>query len=310
METYAGYSENADWNVGRVLDAIEEMGELENTRRDLDLGRQRRQHGGHALGNVQRDDDAERDPVDARAADGPPLQARRPRGLGRRPHGPALRGRLGVGEQLPLRLGQAGRLPPRRDAEPARRPLSERDLRSGLGARALHACDRHRPDRARARGHPRPDARRRDRAGAAARVHVRRLALRRRRARAAHAAVLRGRREPGDVQGRLVARDAPAAHPLAARPRGAAALRPRLEPGRRPGRALLPARRLRPGEEPRRPASGEGRGAAEALLGGGGALPGAADPRRARRPSTGSCPRSRRCRRSRTADGSRTSPPG
>ena len=27
----AGYSENADWNVGRVIDAIEEMGELENT---------------------------------------------------------------------------------------------------------------------------------------------------------------------------------------------------------------------------------------------------------------------------------------
>ena len=31
METYAGYSENADWNVGRVLDAIEETGELDNT---------------------------------------------------------------------------------------------------------------------------------------------------------------------------------------------------------------------------------------------------------------------------------------
>ena len=31
METYAGYSENADWNVGRVLDAIEEMGELDDT---------------------------------------------------------------------------------------------------------------------------------------------------------------------------------------------------------------------------------------------------------------------------------------
>jgi arylsulfatase A-like enzyme len=31
METYAGYSENADWNVGRVLDAIEAMGELDNT---------------------------------------------------------------------------------------------------------------------------------------------------------------------------------------------------------------------------------------------------------------------------------------
>jgi arylsulfatase A-like enzyme len=31
MEVYAGYSENADWNVGRVLAAIEEMGDLDNT---------------------------------------------------------------------------------------------------------------------------------------------------------------------------------------------------------------------------------------------------------------------------------------
>jgi arylsulfatase A-like enzyme len=31
MEVYAGYSENADWNIGRVIDAIEEMGELDNT---------------------------------------------------------------------------------------------------------------------------------------------------------------------------------------------------------------------------------------------------------------------------------------
>jgi arylsulfatase A-like enzyme/uncharacterized membrane protein len=31
MEVYAGYQENADWNVGRLLDAVGEMGELENT---------------------------------------------------------------------------------------------------------------------------------------------------------------------------------------------------------------------------------------------------------------------------------------
>jgi arylsulfatase A-like enzyme len=31
MEVYAGYSENADYNVGRVIDAIEELGELHNT---------------------------------------------------------------------------------------------------------------------------------------------------------------------------------------------------------------------------------------------------------------------------------------
>ena len=31
MEVYCGYQENADWNVGRVLDAIEDLGELDNT---------------------------------------------------------------------------------------------------------------------------------------------------------------------------------------------------------------------------------------------------------------------------------------
>jgi arylsulfatase A-like enzyme len=31
MEVYAGYQENADMNVGRVIDAIEEMGEIDNT---------------------------------------------------------------------------------------------------------------------------------------------------------------------------------------------------------------------------------------------------------------------------------------
>ena len=31
IEVYAGYEENADWNVGRLLDAIEELGELDNT---------------------------------------------------------------------------------------------------------------------------------------------------------------------------------------------------------------------------------------------------------------------------------------
>ena len=31
MEVYAGYSENSDYNVGRVIDAIDELGELDNT---------------------------------------------------------------------------------------------------------------------------------------------------------------------------------------------------------------------------------------------------------------------------------------
>ncbi|WP_290707453.1 MULTISPECIES: arylsulfatase [Gordonia] len=31
MEVFAGYSENADWNVGRLLDAVDELGERDNT---------------------------------------------------------------------------------------------------------------------------------------------------------------------------------------------------------------------------------------------------------------------------------------
>jgi arylsulfatase A-like enzyme/uncharacterized membrane protein len=31
MEVYAGYQENADWNVGRLLDAIDELGDLDDT---------------------------------------------------------------------------------------------------------------------------------------------------------------------------------------------------------------------------------------------------------------------------------------
>ncbi len=31
MEVFAGFSENADWNVGRLLDAIDEIGDLDNT---------------------------------------------------------------------------------------------------------------------------------------------------------------------------------------------------------------------------------------------------------------------------------------
>ena len=31
MEVFAGYSENADWNIGRLIDEVETMGDLDNT---------------------------------------------------------------------------------------------------------------------------------------------------------------------------------------------------------------------------------------------------------------------------------------
>ena len=180
-----------------------------------------------------------------------------------------------------------------------------RDLPTGCCAEHFtHVIDVAR--RARARGHPGADARRRDRAGACtgSRSPTR---CPTERAGAAHAAVLRGGRQPGDVQGRLVARDAPAAHPWLLDPE---ALRTSARAGTptttRSSSTTCPTTSPRRRTWPTAPR--EGRGAAEAL-GRGGALPGAADPGRAR-PSTGSCRRSPRSRSSRTAARSRTSPPG
>ena len=224
METYAGYSENADWNVGRVLDAIEEMGELDNTLVIWIWGDNGASMEGTLSGTFN----------EMTTLNGIPLTTEQQMGLlfkhggleawGGELHGPALLVGVGVGEQLPLRLGQAGRLAPRRHAQPARRPLPEGDRRPGRPAQPLHARDRHRTDRARdRRASPRPT-----RVDGIEQEPLHGFTFAdslsdAERARAAHAAVLRGGRKPGDVQGRLVARDAAAAHPMAARPRGAAA---------------------------------------------------------------------------------------
>ena len=310
METYAGYSENADWNVGRVLDAIEEMGELDNTLVIWIWGDNGASMEGTLSGTFN----------ELTTLNGIPLTTEQQMGLLFKHGGleawggdlvaPHYAAAWAWASNCPFDWGKqvASHLGGTRDPLVVRYPTRIADP-GALRSHFTHVIDIA-PTVLEIAGHPGPDARRRDRAGAAARVHVRRLALRRRRARAAHAAVLRGRRQPGDVQGRLVARDAPAAHPLVARPRGAAPLRARLGPRRRPGRALLPARRLRAGEEPRRRAPGEGRGAPQALLGGGGALPGAADPRRALVLLRDRAARSPRSRSSRTAGGSRTSRPG
>ena len=146
----------------------------------------------------------------------------------------------------------------------------------GLRSQFTHVIDVA-PDHPRARRHPRARHGRRHRAGADARHLVRGVAHRRRRARAPHPAVLRDHRQPGHVQGRLVARDEDRAHPVGAHARCAQAVRAgRLGPGRGPGRAVLPARRLLAGEGPRRRPPREGPGAQGPVLGGGRAVQGVA----------------------------------
>ena len=258
MEVYAGYSENADWNIGRIIDAIDEMGELENTVVIWIWGDNGASMEGTLTGTFN----------ELTTLNGIPLTPEQQMGLlfkhggleawGDDQLAPHYSAGVGLGRQRPVRLGQAGRLAPRRHAEPDGRALAERHRRRGRGSQPLHARDRRRRDDPRPRRDPDARLDRRRRAAAVRRRHLRRLVLGRGRAGAAHAAVLRDPRQPGDVQGRLAARAAAAADPVGPRSGEAAHVRPGLESRRRARRALLPARRLHAVEEHRGRPSGEG----------------------------------------------------
>ena len=248
MEVYAGFSENADHNVGRVIDAIDELGELENTLVLWIWGDNGASMEGTITGSFN----------ELTMQNGIPLSDEMQLQLSERyggidawggaDDGPALLGGVGVGGQHAVSVGKAGRLASRRHPQPARRPLARADHRRRCAADAFHPRDRHRPDDPRHHRDPDADAYRRDRAAADARRHVRRFADRRERPRASHPAVLRDDRQPVDVQGRLVAVDEDRADPVGPDARCDQALRPRrVGPRRRSDRAVLPARRLHPG---------------------------------------------------------------
>ena len=111
MEVYAGFQENADWNIGRLLDAVDGDGRARQHARDLHLRRQRREPGGHDHRLLQRADDAERDRPDRRAAALADRAVRRARRLGHRRVRAALRVRLGVGRER-ARSSGASSAPP------------------------------------------------------------------------------------------------------------------------------------------------------------------------------------------------------
>ena len=203
MEVYAGYSENADWNIGRIIDAIDEMGELENTVVIWIWGDNGASMEGTLTGTFN----------ELTTLNGIPLTPEQQMGLlfkhggleawGDEQLAPHYSAGVGLGRQHPVRLGQAGRLASRRHAEPDGRALAGRHQRRGRGSQPLHARDRRRRDGPRARRDPDARLDRRRRAAAVRRRHLRRLVLGRGRAGAAHTAVLRDPRQPGDVQGRL-----------------------------------------------------------------------------------------------------------
>ena len=124
MEVYAGFSENADHNVGRVIDAIDELGELDNTLVIWIWGDNGASMEGTVTGSFNELTMQNGIPL----TDEMQLQLSERYGghgrLGRRDHGAALRGGLGVGRQHALPMGQAGGLASRWDPQSDGRPLA------------------------------------------------------------------------------------------------------------------------------------------------------------------------------------------
>ena len=155
MEVYAGFSENADHNVGRVIDAIEELGELDNTVILWIWGDNGASMEGTITGSfneltmqngIPLTDEMQLQLAERYGGHG---------GVGRPDHGPALLGGLGVGGEHPVPVGQAGRLPPRRDPQPAGRALARPRRRPGRAPLAVHPRDRRGAHDPRPRRHPR-----------------------------------------------------------------------------------------------------------------------------------------------------------
>ena len=169
MEVYAGFSENADHNVGRVIDAIDELGELDNTLVIWIWGDNGASMEGTVTGSFN----------ELTMQNGIPLTDEMQLQLSERyggmdawgagDHGAALRRGLGLGRQHPLPVGQAGRLAPGRDPQPDGHPLAGQRRLGWRAPVAVHPRHRHRADDPRHRRHPGADDGRRHRPATAPR---------------------------------------------------------------------------------------------------------------------------------------------
>ena len=267
MEVYAGYSENADYNVGRVIDAIEELGELGNTLIIWIWGDNGASMEGTITGSFN----------EMTMQNGVPLTdemqlqlAERYGGIGAwggqmmDPHYSAAWAWAGNtpfkwGKQVGSHLGGT-RNPlvvhwPERITERARcARISPTRSTSARRSWTSRASRRRRTSMASSRS-PCTDVSFADS-----------LADPMRRNATPSSTSNIGNR--AHVLRRLVAGDENPAHPLGGSPRKRSSrTRPALGPGRRPCRAVLPARRLHPGQKHRRRPPREGRGSSETCSG-------------------------------------------
>ena len=215
MEVYAGYQENADWNVGRLLDAVEEMGELDNTLVIYIFGDNGASMEGTITGSFN----------ELTMQNGIALTPEQQLSLieqyggldawGTDAFAPHYAAAWAWAGQRAVPVGQAGRLAPGRHAQRHGRLLaaSGSGTPAGCASQFTHCIDIG-PTILEAAGIPEPKVVDGIAAEADGGDELPLQLRRRERGRAAHRAVLRDLRQPGDLQGRLVGRLHARPHPL------------------------------------------------------------------------------------------------
>ena len=155
MEVYAGYSENCDWNIGRIIDAIEDMGELDNTLVIWIWGDNGASMEGTLTGTFN----------EMTTLNGIPLTAEQQMGLlfkhggleawGGDALAPHYSSNWALASNTPFQWGKqvASHLGGTRNPLVVRYPSRSRD--AGRRPEPVHARDRHRADRPRPGRHPR-----------------------------------------------------------------------------------------------------------------------------------------------------------
>ena len=123
MEVYAGFLEHTDHHVGRLVDALEDLGVLDDTLVYYIIGDNGASRRGHAQRHLQRDDHAQRH---GRASRRPSSCCRKIDEFGTPEGLQPLRGRLGARDGHAVPVDQAGRLALGRHPQRHDRALAER----------------------------------------------------------------------------------------------------------------------------------------------------------------------------------------
>ncbi len=145
MEVYAGFQENADWNVGRLLDEVEALGDLEDTLVIYIWGDNGASLEGTTTGSFNEMTFLNGLVLDADHQLALIEQYGGVEAIGERAHRPA-RGRcLGARHEHALPVRQAVRQPPRRHARPHGHRVAQPHQAGRRQALPVHPCHRRRP---------------------------------------------------------------------------------------------------------------------------------------------------------------------